>query len=348
VTSNRTTRPIGPAWAGYAAALFSLEYAAGKAVMAARGELGVPFHPAPPEAYERFSGDIVISQLGNAGLGLLSAAIALALVQSWSRRIPAAALAGAALAALVSSLAGAVVVATSLTGLRKDHGQWGVDSLLLGALSLVPWLILTVAAIRAARTEGLPSWVRAVRPGRRAALAAATASATYGLLKLGWALGGELLMRETPLPDEARRKLLDREASAVASHWVAVALAGAGIALAWATVRRPRLPRPLIIWLPVLLGALMLIRAAWGAASDVAVLSGAAPGAGYSAGWDLALWSPFFAAWGIAWLLTAVNARRARQTRPQTRAPRLVTESGTSTSAAARAAAAGSVPLPTR
>ncbi len=60
---------IAPRWAGYTAALFGLEYAVAKAVMAARGELGVPGHPAPPEAAARFDGDIVTAQLGNAALG---------------------------------------------------------------------------------------------------------------------------------------------------------------------------------------------------------------------------------------------------------------------------------------
>jgi uncharacterized membrane protein YeaQ/YmgE (transglycosylase-associated protein family) len=147
---------IVPKWAGYAAALLGLQYAVSKVVMAARGELGVPWHPAPPEAYERFSGDVVASQLGNAALGLLSAAIALALVQRWGRWIPATLLAAAAAVALVSSVAGAVVVVASLTGLREDHGQWGVDSLVLGAASVVVWVVLTAAAVRAARAKGAP------------------------------------------------------------------------------------------------------------------------------------------------------------------------------------------------
>jgi hypothetical protein len=132
------TRPIGPAWAGYAAALFGLEYALAKAFMAARGELGLPGHPAPREAYEGFSGSVVAAQLGNAAVGLLSLAIALALVQGWGRRIPASVLAAGAATALASSLAGAAVVTTSLTGLREDNGQWGLDSLVLGVASLCP------------------------------------------------------------------------------------------------------------------------------------------------------------------------------------------------------------------
>ena len=324
ISSTSTAR--APRWAGYLAALFGLEYAVAKAVMAGRGELGVPGHPAPPEAYERFSGDVVAAQLGNAATGLVCAAIALALVQRWGRRIPAAALAAGAGAALLAGLAGVVVVAASLAGLREDHGQWGIDSLVLGAAPLAAWLVLTVAAARAARAEGRPGVRRAVaallRPGHRAALAAAGACVAYGSLKLHWALGGELLMRETPLPAAARRDLLEHSSGAVAGHWASVALAAAGVAVAVASVRGGRLPRLLTVGLPALLGGLMLLRAGWGIASDAAVLTGIAGGSKHLAGWDLGLWSPFFAAWGAAWSLTALAARRRageRVTRPRRR-----------------------------
>jgi hypothetical protein len=97
--SSSSARSAAPRWAGYAAALLGLEYAVAKTVMAARGELGLPGHPAPPEAYERFSGDVVAAQLGNAALGLLLTALALALVQRWGRRVPAAVLAAGAVVA---------------------------------------------------------------------------------------------------------------------------------------------------------------------------------------------------------------------------------------------------------
>jgi Protein of unknown function (DUF3995) len=309
-------------WAGYAAALLGLEYAIVKIVMAARGELGVLGHPAPPEAYERFAGDVVASQLGNAAMGLLTAVVALALVQHWGRRVPAFVLAAGSVAALLGATAGAFVVTTSLTGLREDHGQWAIDSLLLGVASLVAWLALTAAAVRAARSEGLSPRVRkllarsrrairgAGRSGHRAALAAAVGCAAYGALKLHWALGGELLLRETPLPAAAQHDLLERTSSAVASHWAACALAAVGIALAIVTVRCQQLPRMLIVGLPALIGGLMLARAAWGIVGDVVALSGAADGSTDIARWDLALWSPFFAAWGAAWLLAALAARR--------------------------------------
>src|SRR5688572_14958932 len=100
-------RAMSPRWPAYVAALFSLEYAVGKAIMAARGELGVPFHPAP--ASVDLDGNIAVAQLGNAGLGVLSMLVALAFVQRWGRHVPRALLALGAGAALLSGLAGAIV-----------------------------------------------------------------------------------------------------------------------------------------------------------------------------------------------------------------------------------------------
>ena len=310
-----TSLPRAPRWAGYTAALFGLEYVVAKVIMAGRGELGVPGHPAPPEAYERFTGDVVAAQLGNAAVGLVTVALTLALVQGWGRRLPAAALAAGAGAALLAGISGCLVVAASLTGLREDHGQWGVDSLVLGAAPLAAWFVLTLAAARAAHAEGVPPWARSlVRPGRRAALVAGAAAAAYGALKLDWALGGEFLLRETPLPAEARRDLLEREPAMVAGHWASVGLALIGVALAIATVRARRLPRLVTVGLPTAIGVLMVLRAGWGAVSDVVELTRSGEASEYAAGWDLGLWSPFFAAWGTAWILAARAAGR-RSTR---------------------------------
>ena len=115
-------------------------------------------------------------------------------------------------------------MAASLTGLREDHGQWGVDSLLLGVPPLAAWSCSPARRSRARGPSGLP------RRGRRAALRGRRRCVAYGALKLDWALGGEFLLRETPLPPEARRDLLTREPAAVAGHWATAALAVTGIA----------------------------------------------------------------------------------------------------------------------
>jgi hypothetical protein len=79
---------IAPRCAGYVAAAFGLEYAVAKVIMAGRGERGVPGHPAPAGATGSFAPDVVVAQLGNAALGLVTVLVALALVQRWGRRIP--------------------------------------------------------------------------------------------------------------------------------------------------------------------------------------------------------------------------------------------------------------------
>jgi hypothetical protein len=159
----------------------------------------------------------------------------------------------------------------------------------------------------------------ALRPGRRAALATAVGCAAYGTLKLYWALGGGLLLREAPLAGDAQRDLLERTPGMIALNSASAALAAIGIALAVATVRDTRLPRLLVVGLPALIGALMLARAGLSAAGDIAVLSAGADGSTHTARWDLALWSPFFAAWGAAWCLAAVAARRRTAGRPHNR-----------------------------
>ena len=189
---------------------------------------------------------------------------------------------------------------------------------------------LSVTGGVTARVKGPPPHLRAVlergrrlvggalRPGRRAALAAGVGCAAYGALKLYWALGGDLLLREAPLSADDRRSLLEGTPGALITveNWASVALAAIGVALALAIVRDRRLPRLLVVGLPGLIGAFMLARAGLGAAGDVAVLSGAAEGSTHTARWDLALWSPFFAVWGAAWSLAARGRTAGRPRRP--------------------------------
>ena len=183
-------------------------------------------------------------------------------------------------------------------------------------------MIASIAAtgswVRAAVTRGRRAIRAGLLPGRRAALAAAVGCAVYGALKLYWALGGGLLLHEAPLSGAAQRALLERAPHMVALNSASAALAVIGIALAVATTREGRLPRLLVVALPALIGALMLMRAIFSAAGDVAELSrGAADGSTHTAIWDLALWSPFFAAWGATWALAALAARRRSREAPK-------------------------------
>ena len=187
----------------------------------------------------------------------------------------------------------------------------------------------TGSRVRSAVTRGRQAIRAGLLPGRRAALAAAVGCAAYGTLKLYWALGGGLLLHEAPLSGAAQRALLERAPHMVALNAASAALAVIGIALAAATTRDGQMPRLLVVALPALIGALMLTRAILSAAGDVAELSrDAAGGSRHTARWDLALWSPFFAAWGAAWGLAALAARRRsreapEETSPPTRAPEM-------------------------
>jgi Protein of unknown function (DUF3995) len=174
--------------------------------------------------------------------------------------------------------------------------------------------------VRAVLAHGRRLVSDALQPGRRAALAAAGGCAAYGALKLYWALGGGLLLREAPLAGAAQRDLLEHKPNMVVLNSASAALAVIGVALALATLRDGRLPRLLVVGLPALVGGLMLVRALLSAVGDVVVLSGAADGSTYTAAWDLSLWSPFFAAWGVAWVLAAVAARRRTAGRAAARA----------------------------
>jgi hypothetical protein len=71
----------------------------------------------------------------------------------------------------------------------------------------------------------------ALRPGRHAALGAGLGCAAYGALKLYWALGGELLLREAPLSAEQRRDVLERTGAIATENWASIAPAGIGLVL---------------------------------------------------------------------------------------------------------------------
>jgi uncharacterized protein DUF3995 len=144
-------------------------------------------------------------------------------------------------------------------------------------------------------------------------------TAAYGLLKAYWVLGGTALWTIAPLSQD----MIDKARSHTAPGWfviadaATVALAAAGVFLALATVRPRRwLPAWLVSCSLWPLAALMVARAVLGTLSDVHEL---ATGASTSTTvWDLALWSPLFLIWGLAWAATALTyARRAKAARAQ-------------------------------
>lgn len=135
-------------------------------------------------------------------------------------------------------------------------------------------------------------------------LGAVACTAAYGALKLYWALGGSALVREAPLPQSAIQETLDRTPAAVAGHWISVGLAVVGVGAAVATVHPwgRKLPRWVLIAPLSVLSALMILRAVLQAIGDLQrLLHGVSAASTHTARWDLALWSPFFLLWGIAW-----------------------------------------------
>ncbi|MFE9480723.1 hypothetical protein ACFYNM_19230 [Streptomyces spororaveus] len=149
----------------------ALAYTVSKVDLARDGELGMPGFPAPPEAYAQVT-DVTAAQLGNAGLGLLMAVVALLLVRPpaarWLRRSVAGvswlgiAMVGAGVIGFGARAAG---VAPGL-GERPPHMATAVAALVVGALWVAGWSVATAGVMRGARTTpptGTTSTTRAAR-----------------------------------------------------------------------------------------------------------------------------------------------------------------------------------------
>ncbi|MEE4418098.1 DUF3995 domain-containing protein [Streptomyces bugieae] len=162
-------------------------------------------------------------------------------------------------------------------------------------------------------------------PTAAAAHIAFWCACAYGAMKLEWALGGELLMRQTPLPRGVRDDLLNAAPGAVAGSWASVALALVGMAAALHLSGRfgphGRFRRGLLLagsWAGC---AFMVVRAlgllGYGFAGDLRVLAGWASVPPDDAGlahlqaqWDLLLWSPYWLLFGTCWGIAARRYRR--------------------------------------
>ncbi len=158
-----------------------------------------------------------------------------------------------------------------------------------------------------------------MRPDAARTVAAYTAlvlAASYGAMKLQWALGGEFLMAQTPLPTSLRDDLLGHGRSAILGHVGSVALAMLGVAAALCLAGHfgplGRLRRRVLLvgaWSGcVLMAARALGLVGYGFINDVRLLGGfvSVPSADeaasrYEAWWDLLLWSPFWLLFAMAW-----------------------------------------------
>ncbi|MEV5239530.1 DUF3995 domain-containing protein [Streptomyces cinnamoneus] len=176
-----------------------------------------------------------------------------------------------------------------------------------------------------------------VRPTPRGPAAAAAAhiafgcAFAYGAMKLDWALGGQFLMRQTPLPAGARDDLLNSTPLTIAGSWASVVLALVGMAAALHLSGRFG-PHGRFRRMALLAGswagcAFMTARAVgllgYGFAGDLRMLTGRAsvpPAyedlARSQAHWDLLLWSPYWLLFGTCWGVAAWHYRKVGRHRP--------------------------------
>lgn len=139
-----------------------------------------------------------------------------------------------------------------------------------------------------------------------AAYVALVLSALYGAMKLSWARGGDVLMRQTPLPPQARADLLAGTPGMVAGHWASFGLALIGVTaalyLAGRFTARGAFQRRLLLVGSSTVGVLMVLRALAGGYADVARLT--RPGGSRLdrelSRWDLFLWSPAWLVFGVS------------------------------------------------
>ncbi|MGW6985683.1 hypothetical protein ACWGE1_40535 [Streptomyces sp. NPDC054932] len=148
-------KPLVPALTACAGAL---AYTVSKVHLARDGELGMPGFPAPPEAYAQVT-DVTAAQLGNAGLGLLMAVVALLLIRPpaarWARRC----LLTVSWLGIVMVGAGVIGFAARAAGLAPGlgdappHPATAVAALAVGAVWVAGWSVATLGAARAGRAE---------------------------------------------------------------------------------------------------------------------------------------------------------------------------------------------------
>ncbi|MFF5125630.1 hypothetical protein ACFY41_01635 [Streptomyces syringium] len=137
----------------------ALAYAVSKVDLALKEELGMPGFPAPAESYERV-GDVTTAQLGNAGLGLFMALIALLLLRPranpfmrWGTALVS--WAGIAMvgAGVIGFGARAAGVAPALGAPPPEAGP-AIAALAVGAVWVVAWSVAAVGAMRGRHRRG--------------------------------------------------------------------------------------------------------------------------------------------------------------------------------------------------
>ncbi|SHE58408.1 DUF3995 domain-containing protein [Streptoalloteichus hindustanus] len=306
-----------PSWPAYLVTADLLVYAGAKAYLAAEDRLGIPGGPrVPAEAYQQLD-HVWARQLGLAGMGVLAAVLALATVRPWGRRIPRWLVLTALGVQFVLSAMGASAIVTGVF-LGPDPLGWPQ---FLGVLHSVAGLALWGVMVWSYLDRHAPEDFDRPLPWTWVACVTGALTAIYGALKLYWAVGGTVLLREAPLPPEMIELLVNRDPWAVGfGLWGTVVLAAGGVLVTLA-MARPwglRIPRWLLATPAFLVCAAMLLRSTVTAVGDVDWLLTVGTGASArTARWDLAVWAPYFFVWGVFWGLAGwfVLTRRPRAPR---------------------------------
>ncbi|WP_329376244.1 hypothetical protein OG625_01815 [Streptomyces sp. NBC_01351] len=135
----------------------ALAYTVSKVDLARNGELGMPGFPAPPEAYASIA-DVTAAQLGNAGLGLVMAVVALLLVRPPAARRLRLGVVVVSWFGILMIGAGVIGFGARAAGLAPALGATppamgtALAALAVGAVWVAAWSVAAVGAVR--RTTG--------------------------------------------------------------------------------------------------------------------------------------------------------------------------------------------------
>ncbi|TJZ57134.1 hypothetical protein FCH28_06645 [Streptomyces piniterrae] len=121
-----------------------LVYTAQKVYMAARGEVGMPGHPAPAAVQAQFE-HAGLAQAGNASLGLIAALVALATVTRWGSRIPRwMLLCAVSLASVMQSLGAVIMIQRADLDLAHLDGSAAFE-VVSGGVQIAAWLVVATS-----------------------------------------------------------------------------------------------------------------------------------------------------------------------------------------------------------
>lgn len=219
------TAPLRWAWPAYLCATALFVYAVEKAYYAGQGRLGIPGGPTVPDSDYQDLPHVALRQWTLSALGLAGALLVLAGVTGAGRSVPRRLMLLALWGALVPMVAGLPYVlgdgwtGTESFGHRLVGGVRPIAQ--VGVWVAMAWSYQVRSRVlrRTGEVADDPRVEREPRSFPRLPwVTAAVCTAAYGGLKLYWALGGSVGLREAPLPQAAIQRALARDPSAVTGH----------------------------------------------------------------------------------------------------------------------------------